>query len=93
MEKWEYRTEFVFANIENKSIMNYFKEKYPNWKNPSKFAPETMELYLNQQGEEGWEVISLEPVRIGKNSDVFFTGSYEGYSNVYFCAMKRRKSE
>ena len=34
IEKWEYRTEFVYANIEDANAKQYIAEKYPNWKNP-----------------------------------------------------------
>ncbi len=93
MEKWEYRTEFVYANIDQEGVKEFFLKKYPNWKNPSKYTPETMELYLNQLGDEGWELVHMEPVQaVGKNGDVGVQGGSTIWlwSNVYFCALKRR---
>lgn len=91
MDKWEYCTEFVWANAESKDVKEYFKTRYPNWKNPPKFAPESMEPHLNQMGEAGWEVVTMQPVWPGDNSDVHNYGDGFVYTHIYFCVLKRRK--
>ncbi len=92
IETWEYVTEFVCASIESKSSKEFLQERWPDWKNPPKFTPETMIPRLNGWGDQGWELVHMQPVALGKNSDVFFPGSYEVYSCWYFCVFKRRKS-
>lgn len=95
IEQWEYATEFIGANIESQGIKEYITAKYPNWKDPPKFTPETMELHLNRMGEQGWELVHMEPVpAVGKNGDIAFSYGGPGnttWSHVYFCAFKRRK--
>ena len=90
MEKWEYKTEITYANIDNEGARDYLKKKYPKF-NPSKFSPETMQLRLDKLGEAGWELVHLQPISgAGDNMDVYFT-SGGVYSNAYFCVFKRRK--
>jgi len=92
IEKWEYWTEFISADIEKEGTKAFLQQSLPNWKNPPKFTPETMIPRLNSWGEEGWELVHMEPVLIGKNVDVYFDHSANNYSNIYFCVFKRRKS-
>ena len=91
MEKWEYVTKFVWASVNDKEIMAFIKERWPNWEKPPKFAPQAMIPELNEWGEAGWEVVHMQPVWPGKNMDVHNSGVAEIYTNVYFCVMKRRK--
>jgi len=98
MEKWEYWTGFLWAHIENEGAKELIKKSWPNWKNPPKYAPQTMIPQLNNFGEAGWELVHMEPVRrVGQNYDVYFSsggGLAEiNWSNAYFCVFKRRKQE
>jgi hypothetical protein len=91
MEKWEYMTEFVWANIDSQGIREFLNRNWPSWKNPPKFTPETMIPRLNKWGEDGWELVHMEPVLIGSNHDInTYTGAHI-YTNVYFCVFKRPK--
>jgi hypothetical protein len=91
VERWEYLTEFVWANIETKGIKEFLRQRWPDWKNPPKFTPETMIPQLNAWGEQGWELVHMEPVAgVGRNGDVSFTGDVGSWSNVYFCVFKLR---
>lgn len=94
MEKWEYKARLLRANIEHHGVKEYLRKAYPDWK-PSKYSPEAMEMYLNQEGEDGWEVIHIEPIfGTGKNDDIYWQGgAVPCYSNAYFCLFKRRKPE
>ncbi len=90
-EQWEYLTKFVEANAK-KEIKQYLKERWPEeMKKPAKYTPESMIPELNRLGEEGWELINMEPVaRVGGKGDVRFEN--DRWSNVYFCVFKRRKA-
>lgn len=98
MEKWEYWTQFLWANIENKGVQEYVKKRWPNW-NPQKYAPHLMIPELDELGEAGWELVHMEPIHsVGKNYDVGFdtgggSAAITHWSNVYFCVLKRRKPE
>jgi len=93
MEKWEYLTQFVWANIENKEAREYIEQSWPDYQ-PARYSPETMIPRLNALGEKGWELVHMQPVgAVGKNRDVGFIAG-EGlprWSNAYFCVFKRRK--
>ncbi len=94
MEKWEYITTFMWANIDNNNVKEYLARAYPNWAKPPKFTPETMIPELNEWGKEGWEVIHMEPVIAGSNHDVGFAHGgdvgHTEWTNVYFVVMKRK---
>jgi len=93
MEQWEYWTGFLWANIETKGVIEYVKNRWPNWF-PAKYAPQTMIPELDGLGEKGWELVHMEPVPgVGNNYEVRFQSETSGYvwSNTYFCVFKRRK--
>jgi hypothetical protein len=90
MQTWEYFTCFLYANAENQR--EFFKRRWPNW-NPPQYAPQAMIPKLNELGQEGWELVHIEPVAsVGKNYDVFFAGAINSWSNCYFCVFKRPMS-
>ena len=94
MEQWEYLTEFHQAHVGNQGWEEYSKNARPGSQLP-KYAPETMIPGLNRRGEDGWELVHMEPVAAtGKNGDVGFgrgTPTMHIWSNTYFCVFKRRK--
>ena len=93
MEKWEYLTEFVWADIKTEGVKEFLKQSWPNWKKPSRFTPETMIPQLNARGEQGWELVHMEPVQdVANDGMVLFFGSKCDHSNVYFCVFKRRRN-
>ena len=89
-EKWEYMTEFVWADVNGQGVIEYMKKRWPSFK-PDKYSPETMVLALNKRGEAGWELVSMQPVRACNDSKVS-VGS-EVATHIYFCAFKRRINE
>lgn len=96
MEKWEYLTRFMSADVGVDGVREYLEKRWPNWK-PSAYAPQAMMYELNLAGDEGWEVVSMQPVIMGNNGDVGFvhggTTRLTTWSHVYFVVMKRRKPE
>lgn len=90
MEKWEYWSGFLWAHVDTPGVREYLKRRYPDW-SPPRNAPQAMIPQLNEFGEEGWELVHMEPVaEVGKNYDVFFAGQDFRWSNTYFCVFKRR---
>ena len=94
MDKWEYQTRFYYANANDPEIKDYLSNLYPGW-NPAKYSPEAMEKSFNEKGEEGWELIHIQPVAgVGSNADIWWQGgATPKYSNAYFCIFKRRKPQ
>ncbi len=97
MDKWEYLTLFLTAHHDNwqakESIAFFEKEsRHLTEFKPAIYSPQYMIALLNSMGEEGWELIHMEPVaNVGVNHDVLFVGEARSYSNRYFCVFKRRK--
>ena len=90
-EQWEYWPTYLEAKARKKEIREYLKSKVPGLKRPPKFMVESLMPKLNEMGEQGWELVHMEPVpALGNKGDVLF-GSRE-WSNVYFCVFKRRKA-
>jgi hypothetical protein len=77
-ERWEYLTTFVSADSGDNSG------------DKPKYAPESMARILNQYGADGWELVHMQPVYVGKNNDVALPGASDRWTNRYFCVFKRR---
>jgi len=86
-EKWEYFTTFIGANAEK-----VLQEVKKTRKNAGKYAPEAMAPSLNSFGEQGWELVHMQPVFIGNNDDVKITDTGPLWTAWYFCVFKRRKA-
>lgn len=91
MEKWEYLSTFVSANMGSAGVKQYLKQNRPDLNKLPRFAPEAMLPELNTFGEQGWELVHMQPVPRGKKGDILFSGEDRKWSNVYFCVFKRRK--
>jgi hypothetical protein len=93
MEQWEYRTEFVTADVEGPGVREYLERSLAGLQNPPRFIAQAMIPYLNSLGQQGWELVHMQPVSVGNNYDVMIhegDGSRRQWSNTYFCAFKRR---
>ncbi|NWG17969.1 MAG: hypothetical protein HXY41_15195 [Chloroflexi bacterium] len=90
MEQWEYLTTIIRADAGNKDVQEQIKRRWPNLKRVPRYAPEAMTRQLDDLGAQGWELVSMEPVRrVGRKGDILFGDP--GWSNAYFCVLKRRK--
>ncbi len=90
MQKWEYLTRFIEANLQNQEPNSPYSELV-DAENLPKFSPLAMIPELNQLGEKGWELVHMEPVIIGKNHDVLILegGGMKRWATNYFCVFKR----
>ena len=88
MQGWEYRTMFVQAEAERE--MAYLMETR-SWKEGvPRNTPEAMIPQLNGFGAQGWELVHMEPVFVGRNADVIMMGdSTNRWTSTYFCVFKR----
>jgi hypothetical protein len=86
--QWDYFTTFIEANANTKELQAYLKQAMPDVKNPPRYSPQAMMPELNNLGEQGWELVHMEPVAaVGKKGDVRFDSGR--WSNMYFCVFKR----
>lgn len=92
VEKWEYLTQFLTADVEAEGVREELRRLWPSWE-PRRYSPQALIPKLNRFGEQGWELVSIEPVTIGTNDDVLthHATGIAHWSNVYFCTFKRRK--
>jgi hypothetical protein len=88
MQSWEYHVTLLYADAEKQRA--YLYQRWPNYR-PDKNAPEALIPALNDMGAGGWEVISIQPVLAGKNSDILIHSGTDPnhWSAWYLCAFKR----
>lgn len=89
-ESWEYLTKFVTASTRSSGVLDFLKRYRPDWKKIPEHTPEAMMPELDALGEQGWELVHMEPVAsVGKKGDIMFSNTV--WSSTYFCVFKRRK--
>jgi hypothetical protein len=94
MPQWEYYTTFLNAevNTQKRELINMFPDIYT----APKYDPRAMIPELDSLGQDGWELVHMEPVIVGNNADVC-VGTTESttarpWTNTYFCVFKRPHS-
>jgi hypothetical protein len=91
MQQWEYFTTFIEAdvNLSKRDIIAMF----PDIADTGKYDPRAMISELDSLGQDGWELIHMQPVVVGSNFDVAAGGSENTtkgpWTNKYFCVFKR----
>ncbi len=92
--QWEYLTTFLQADAR---LEEDFLTQYRDWKDGIPvYTPEALMPRLNAYGEQGWELVHVQPVAAGNKSDVLIQDAGSGsrfWSNTYFCVFKRPKTE
>ncbi len=101
MQQWEYLTGFWVADVDKvpSDVFSSYWDRYGQGK-PNKYAPQSLMPQFDQLGAAGWELIHIDPVVPGSNSDIQVPGSqftYKGtgggggWTRTYFCVFKRPK--
>jgi hypothetical protein len=89
-QKWQYLSVFVEAEAE--PVMDYL-EQIKSWKNGvPRNTPEAMMPRLDAYGQDGWELVHMQPVVVGRNADILAADSGRGvasWTSSYFCVFKR----
>lgn len=91
MQQWEYLTQFLEADAVREADV---LEQMRDWKNgiPA-HAPEALVPRMNALGEQGWELVHMQPVRVGQKQDVMaFDASGRMWTSTYFAVFKRPKA-
>ena len=97
MQKWEYYS--TFLNAEAESVQDELKKRFPTEKTFLPFTPRALMPQLDKFGEEGWELVSIQPVQIGKRGDILVHDTYgtlnpagnSAWTHTYLCSFKRLK--
>ncbi len=91
MAQWEYLTTFIEANARSKERMDFLRRRFPGRKRFAPYAAESLMPELDKLGEEGWELVHMEPVaQVGGKGDVLFAAGTK-WGRSYFCVFKRAK--
>lgn len=93
MQQWEYLTVFLEADaVREADVLAEMRD----WKSGiPEFAPEALMPRMNALGEQGWELVHMQPVRVGQKQDVlaFDTSSGRAWTSTYFAVFKRPKAD
>ncbi len=93
--KWKYWSTVLEADAKKQA--DFFKtltSNNPTKPDPAAFQPEALIPELDEMGKKGWELVSIQPVILGRNADVFnyagftITGLQRGWTNIYLCVFK-----
>ncbi len=93
MQKWEYLTLLMTSEVEPESAAA-LRRRFPEDKRFAKFTPAALIPQLDEWGEEGWELMSAQPVRTGDNEDIYISassGMQMLFTHTYLCIFKRPK--
>jgi len=91
--RWEYLTTFLEADAEREAdaliAMRDWKSGIPA------FAPEALMLRMNALGDQGWELVHMQPAHVGQKQDVlvFDASGSRVWTNRYFAVFKRPMSD
>ena len=91
METFEYFTTTFETNTEQTAVP--ISDDIPPTSVYPKYSVYTLIPQLNEYGRKGWELISIEPVQIGKKGDLRYCDTAGGqWTYSYFATFKRRTS-
>lgn len=88
MDTWEYFTTTLVTDIERIPVP--LTDDIPLGNYP-RYSVYSLIPQLNEFGERGWELLSLEPVQEGTNGDLRVCDASSGqWTYTYFAIFKRR---
>mgnify|MGYP000211829246 CR=1 FL=1 len=88
MQRWEYFTTTLSSSVEDTPIP--VRDDIPTGEH-EKYSPYVLIPQLNHHGDQGWELVSIEPVSIGRNGDVVRPDAHAAkWGRDYFCCFKRQ---
>ena len=96
MQRWEYRRQrVVFSQIKDPSNSLQgvrHEESLSNWTGTGTFPhPEGVEGYLNEMGEDGWELVSVTARQSVPNIRDGFKPPVQEFDEIYSYFFKRLK--
>ncbi len=89
--QWEYMTTFLDAEARFEEA---YLQQLRDWKEGiPMYTPEALVPRLNAYGEQGWELLSMQPVGVGRHYDVLAQDGSGNrlWTHSYFCVFKRAK--
>jgi hypothetical protein len=81
--RWEYWSGILDAEPWRKIKDDYEETQLP------RYSPQWLMPKLDSLGDEGWELVHMEPVVVGSNADVLMIDTMRTWTHSYFCVFKR----
>lgn len=89
---WEHLVLYLEADAKEQA--SFLQQIWPGQKFP-RYAAQALMPQLDAYGQQGWELVSIEPVVVGHNGDILINDRTEGltgvWTNTYLCVFKRPK--
>ncbi len=89
---WEHLVVYLEADARQHAA--FLQQMWPGERFP-KYAAQSLMPQLDYYGQQGWELVSIQPVIEGSNGDILITDRTEGlagrWTNTYLCVFKRPK--
>jgi hypothetical protein len=89
---WEHLIAYLEADAQKQRT--FLQQRWPGKQFPVSAAEALMPL-LDGYGQEGWELVSMQPVIVGENGDILINDRRDGWTgrwtSTYLCAFKRPK--
>jgi hypothetical protein len=87
--QWEYQV--VLLEADAKLQQEYLARIALPGEQIKKFDIRAILPELNTLGAQGWELVSFEPVNVGRNGDIqLFAYGTTYYAHTFMCTFKRR---
>lgn len=87
---WEHLVVYLEAHAQEET--QFLQTKWPGKRFP-RYAAEALIPKLDSYGEQGWELVSCEPVIVGVDGDILVGHSdWNKWTALFFCVFKRPKS-
>jgi hypothetical protein len=91
---WEHLVLYLEADAEKQAA--FLQQRWPGRHFPM-YAAQSLMPKLDHYGEQGWELVSIQPVIVGDNGDILITDRTDGWSGrwafTYLCVFKRPKAQ
>ena len=86
---WEHLVAYLVADARQQAP--FLQQMWPGRQFP-KYAALSLMPQLDYYGQQGWELVSIQPVDVGSNGDILIhAGQAISYSYTYLCVFKRQK--
>lgn len=87
---WEHLVVYLEAVAQQQAA--FLQQKWPGQHFPM-YAAQALMPQLDFYGQQGWELVSIQPVIVGANGDIMIHNPHAGYADrwtfAYLCVFKR----
>jgi|SRR5579859_1841852 len=88
IDRWEHM--MVVLDSPAEPHRQFLQQRWPTFTFPA-YTPFALLPQLDMLGQQGWELVSLQPVVIGQSGDVLIAGGdLRQWTTKYLCTFKRR---